>query len=84
MRINFGNIDPKEIHVILKRIRDDETLNVSETAKKLISELIAPYEPDDMITISSDGKIRRPQGKDLSEFDANLGTHYIQKYCGYL
>lgn len=84
MRVNFGNIDPKEIHVILKRIRDDETLNVSETAKNLISELIAPYEPDDMITISSDGKIRRPQGKDLSEFDANLGTHYIQKYCGYL
>lgn len=84
MRVNFGSVDPKEVRVILKRIRDDDTLNTSETARTLVTDLLAPYEPVDMLQMLDDGTIIMPQEEELSEFDTNLGLTYIKKYCGYL
>ena len=71
MRVNFGSVDPK-VRVILKRIRDDDTLNTSETARTLVTDLLAPYEPVDMLQMLDDGTIIMPQEEELSEFDTNL------------
>jgi hypothetical protein len=84
MRVNFGSIEPKEIQVILKKIRDDDNLNTSKTARDLVTRLLAPYEPIDLVQVLEDGSVIMPREKPISEYDANLGLKYIEKYCGYL
>lgn len=81
MNIRLGNLQTREVQEILIKIRDDESLNVGENARKMADLVLSKYEPEDLITVDSDGNISYPQTTLLSLEDKQFGIDLIKRHC---
>lgn len=85
MNIDFSDILPREMYLLLQKIKDDDELNAPIMAREMALSILSKYESDtNSIEITKDGRIIRHDIPELSEHDIQLGINLIKKHCTHL
>ena len=80
MNIDFSDILPREMYLLLQKIKDDDELNAPIMAREMALSILSKYESDtNSIEITKDGRIIRHDIPELSEHDLQLGINLIKK-----